>query len=79
MSSSKTPNFVTIKEYTFLKSYFNEKVLPAGTFVRPISLKYLPDHIKNTADYLWFSDTKEMFVYCSMGIVCIPKDIVRQL
>jgi hypothetical protein len=79
MSSLPTPNYITMLEYVVGRHTFDEKVLPVGTFVRPIDPVYLPDHTKETSDYKWFDNKKEVFVYCSCGIVLLPLSLIRRV
>jgi hypothetical protein len=75
-----TPNYVTKEDFRFMSdSLWNEKVLESGTFVRPIELAYVPKHIRDNPMNRWFDAEKEVYVYCSFGIIAIPKNIVRKL
>ena len=52
--------------------------MPAGTFVKPIDFKYLPDHVKKNEDYQNFDPKVHTFVYCHYGIVVIPLMSIRK-
>lgn len=75
----KTANYTIIEEHRILTPDWKEKIIPAGTFVKPIHIYYLPDHIKKTNDYKYFVSATEQFVYCSYGIIVVPKHIIREL
>lgn len=75
----KTPNYIINKEYSIVNKYLDQKILPVGTFVKPINEYYLPNHIKESTEYRWFDKTTEVFVYCRYGIVAIPKNIIVEV
>lgn len=79
MSSVKTPNYVLKEEFRVTKGIFNEIVLTAGSFVKPIDPIYLPTHIKESVDFKWFQPDQEAFVYCHYGIVLVPKNLIREV
>jgi len=49
------------------------QTLPAGIFVKPLDVYYLPQHIKESLAYKWYDSTKDVFVYCSVGIVVLAQ------
>lgn len=70
---------MTTEEYTCSHPETKSTIIiAAGTFVKPIETVYLPDHIKEEASYRWFQKSTEQFVYCSYGILVIPKHIIRE-
>lgn len=79
MSSLPTPNFMTREEHKIYGNMLSEKILPKGSFVRPIEPKYLPSHITETGTFKWFNPDKEVFVYCAFGIICIPSELLIQV
>ncbi len=50
----------------------------AGTFVRPIDLKYVPKHITDDERWKYFDKNTDVFCYYSGGIVPIPKALIRE-
>lgn len=80
MSSLPTPNYLTTEECSFVlnDNIWEKKILPAGTFVRPIDVRWLPNHIKESSSFRWMNDATEVFVYCKFGIILIPIKIVRK-
>lgn len=67
-----------MKDYK-VSAGWNEVVLPVGSFVKPLELTYLPQHIKDGNDYRWYTPSKEVFVYCHYGIVLLPRDLIRRI
>lgn len=76
----KTPDYVTSEDYKFIyNELWDKKVLPARTFVRPIELKYVPQHIKDSFFHKFFDSKTEVYVYCSYGMIAIPIKLLRQV
>lgn len=78
MNSVPTPNYVLTEDFTVYAKFSSNTILPAGTFVRPIEVTWLPKHILELSEHLWFNPQKEIYVYTSAGIIIVPKDIVRK-
>ena len=78
MTMMPTPNFV-LMDYFTSGSISDQKILPPGTFVRPIDVRYVPDHVLNDPRWVFFNKEKEVFCYTSIGIVAIKKDLLRQV
>lgn len=78
--SVKTPNYVTNEdcEYSVDKGW-SKKVLEKNTFVKPIEEPYLPAHLKDSIDYKFWNREKETYVYCSKGIILIPRKVIREV
>lgn len=77
MSSVKTPNYILKEEHNLGASWNQDKVLPAGAFIKPIHKTYVPLHILEA----WFGvnyDTHD-FCYTRLGIVPIPKYKIREV
>lgn len=55
----------------------SNKVLPAGSYVCPININYVPRHIKNDDKYRFYKDDKEVFCYTKLGFVLISRDKLR--
>ncbi len=49
--------------------------LPAGSFVKPIELRWVPKHVLENRDF-WYSPQNDIYVYCRFGIIPIPRRIV---
>lgn len=74
----KTPDYVLNEEVKIMDSLLNEKVLPAGSFVKPIEPYYLPKHIKDQTSFHWFDPRTEAYCYTFYGIVMIPLRSIRR-
>lgn len=55
---------------------YDVKMLPANSFVRPIDIKYVPQHCLDR--FPGFDSKYQVFVYCRYGIVPIPKNQIRE-
>lgn len=73
----KTPNFVLTEEHNCATSG-DSRMLPAGAFIRPIELIYLPRHITEADRHRYYSPQSDIYAYTRYGIICIPKYKVRQ-
>lgn len=72
--SLPTSNYVLEQDFKI----DNSKVLPAGSFVRPIRYYYVPKHIKD--EYPWTSEEgTQTFCYTYYGIVAIPTEYIRKV
>lgn len=73
-----TPDYVLKEEYRFSVGPQDVRVLPAGTFVRPIELYYVPKHVVDNPDYRHFNKHEEVFCYTRYGIIPIPRKHIRR-
>lgn len=55
------------------------KVIPQGSFVKPINLAYVPQHVKDDSRWKFIRHDVEVFCYSRFGIVAIPRRIIREL
>lgn len=81
-NSSRTPNYRLCEDYSFgssnyMSSVKDQKTIPAGSYVRPIKLEYLPNHVLE--DHRWRYTNKDTHIFCytRFGIVPIPKTHLR--
>lgn len=74
--SIKTPNYVLVSELIVSIDFRSSKVLPEGSFVRPIDPRWIPKHIAEM--YPGFDKVNQVFAYTHYGIVVIPKTLMRQ-
>lgn len=74
-----TPDYLLTNDVTITKDIWDQKVIKAGTFVRPIDFYYVPQHIKDLPDHKWFDRNREVFCYTPIGIQLIPLDKIRKL
>jgi hypothetical protein len=75
--SVKVPEFVLSEDHRITTSILDIKIIPAGSFVKPIQYCYLPQHIKDANK--WHDPTKQIFCYTSEGIISIPLNIIREI
>lgn len=53
--------------------------LHAGTFVKMIDFRWVPKHIIDAEVNKFYDEDKEVFCYCSAGIILIPKKSIREI
>ncbi len=75
---SQTPDYILTEDFNCSADFSQTKILSAGTFVRPIQFCYVPKHVLESKLGKFFNPKMEMFCYTRLGIVPIPKNIVRQ-
>lgn len=74
-----TPDYQTTEDIVITKDMWDQKIMPKGTFVRPISYCYVPKHIIDLPDNRWFQETLETFAYTPMGIKLLPLIKIRKV
>lgn len=72
-----TPDYVLIQDYTVNPYVPDSTLVPAGTFLRPLDLYYVPKHIRDASR--GFNKDKEVYCYCSYGILPFPKGLLRRV
>lgn len=76
----KVDEFITTEAVKYHKGGLsNERTLPAYSFVKPINIRWVPQHVLDDVDGKWFTPSKEIFCYCSGGIIVIQKDKIRKV
>ena len=70
----KTTNYVLMEAYTHLIDRQDSQTLPAGSFVRPMDPRWVPKEVKERH---WINHDKEVFCYTRLGIIPIPRKIIR--
>lgn len=75
---SKTPDYVIDGDVTVRNGIADAKTLPAGSFVRPLQLCYVPKHITENPNHAYFNTEKQVFCYTSIGIIPIDRDCIRE-
>lgn len=74
----RTPDFVLKVAHSYGTSP-DQRTLPAGTFVRPLELHYVPKHCISNPENKWFNSETEVFCYTRYGIVVIRKDNIKEV
>lgn len=72
----KIPTYWTIRDHDVWKEMTDKRILPRYSFVKPIDPRWVPLHIKDANRY--FSEKLEVYVYCSYGIIVVPKNLVEE-
>lgn len=73
----RSQNFITQESHSFAQGMYDTKIIPAGTFVRPIEYCYVPKHVKDDPRWRHFDQKTEIFCYCSYGMVPILREKIR--
>lgn len=76
-----TADYTTIEDIRYYHgtSLHDYKVLPAGSFVRPIEVQYVPKHVLDKTQYRSFNKDVQVFCYCKYGIIPIDKSKFREV
>lgn len=74
-----TPDFITTEDVTISKDIWDQKTIPKGTFVRPISFYYVPQHVIDSPDNKFFQPLLEVFAYTPIGIKLLPINKIRKV
>ena len=75
----KIPEYTTMEEYVIVRTVGKEDILPVGSFVKPIELVYLPQHIKDSSSYRWMKIAEQIFCYTHFGIILLPTNLIRRI
>lgn len=75
MSSLPTPNYIIIQDISLGRGAWSDKILKAGSFVRPIDVRYVPKHVLE--QHVYYNPNFEIFCYTRYGIVPIAKNLMR--
>ncbi len=79
MSSVKTDNWALTEAYNVPNGGgYDTRTLPQGAFVSPIDLRWVPKHVLEDPQHMWFDKEAETFAYSRFGFVRIPKRILRK-
>lgn len=71
-------DYILTEEVTVYAPLGKSKVLPAGSFVRPIRYEYIPQFIKEDSNFSSFDPEVHVFCYTHFGITLIKKSIIRE-
>lgn len=78
LKSGRSPNYQTTT-IQYFGPPGDQKELPIGSFVRPVSLEYVPKHIINHKDNQYFNKEKHTFFYCSFGFSYALKNSIIEV
>lgn len=71
-----TPNYILKEDHIYAHGTWNteSKILPGGSFVRPIEWCYVPQHVKD--NWIGFDQKTHVFAYTRRGILPLPRNKV---
>lgn len=75
----KTQDFCLSEDCTIYVPIGDNIIIPAGTFVNPIDMRWVPKHVIDDTRWRWFNKDKHVYVYCYLGIVPVDKDKIRTI
>ncbi len=75
----KTPDYVLCEDIDLLDDNWDKKVVPAGTFVKPVHENYVPAHVKDRKINMWFNSELDEYCYSSFGFLIVPKKLIRRV
>lgn len=73
-----TPDYKLTEPFKYWVNTQDCITFPAGSFVRPIEYAYLPKELKEKFK-LNFASGTEAFCHTKIGIICIPKNVLRRV
>lgn len=76
--SIKTTNYALTEPFSYQEGRYDTKTLPAGAFVRPIELVYVPKHVIEDSRWSSFNKKTDVFCYCRWGVIPIPRNLLRE-
>ncbi len=76
MVSPRTPNWRVVEDIQVSIGRHEYKTIPAESYVRPIELGYVPQHVIDK--WPGFDKANQKFVYCKLGIVPVPINLLRE-
>lgn len=75
---NRTPNYVLTRDFMVAQNGRDYKKLPCGSFVRPIELRYVPQHVIDDPLNTFFDVKLEVYCYTRYGLISIPKKDIRE-
>ncbi len=78
LAPGRSKNFQIKEDFKF-GPYNDERTLSAWSYVRPISLDYVPRHVKDADINKSFDKTKETYAFCRYGTIRIPLNIIIEV
>ncbi len=76
MVAPRTPNWRLTADFIVKRAGRTSVTLPAGSYVRPMDLYYVPEHIKDANPYFW--ESSETYCYTRHGIVAVPNHYLQE-
>jgi len=73
----KLPEYRLREDHMILTDMWDIKTVPKGSFVKPLSLNWVPKHVLEKHPF--FDPNNEIFVYCKFGIVSVYKNKIEEI
>lgn len=78
--SIKTANYILTRDVTCFNGYLlDPKVVPQGSFVKPVDVYYVPHHIIELPENRLADFSTNVFCYTRIGFVLIPREYLREV
>lgn len=74
-----TPNYMTTEDIRLVADWQDEFIIPAGTFVKPVDLVYVPKHVVDSKYNMHYNKDEDQFCYSSYGMHIIPNKFIRKV
>lgn len=75
----KTPNYVLTQDFVAIFGVQDQKILPAGSFVKPVEFTYVPKHVIEGPYGKSFNKRTDVFCYTRIGFISIPRAWIREV
>lgn len=77
----RVPTYITTEDISIKNGQYghDSKILPKGSFVKPLHYDYVPKHVKENKTWAFFDKKTDVFAYTHFGIIAIPKNYIREV
>lgn len=79
VARGRAPDYALMEDFTYKVGLWESKVMPAGTFLRPVELCYVPKHVVDDSRWSRYDKINDIFCYSSYGFIPIPRKLIRQV
>lgn len=74
----KVQEYVLTAEFSWDVGPYDKRTLPAGSFVKPVGMKYVPKHVHE----VWGGDASKIiegktYAYTHFGFILVPLHLLR--
>jgi hypothetical protein len=77
LARGRAPHYVLIDTVQVL--YQGQYItLPAGLYVRPVALKYIPTHLSDMSEHRYMNHDTHVFCYSKYGFLSLPRSLIKQ-
>lgn len=74
----RIPEYRLRKDYIHSLSIQVSVTIPAWSFVKPVELKYVPEHIKEKFEVRFIDEATHVFCYTRYGFHLLPRRILEE-